>query len=116
MNTKGIWWVNFNSTIGAEIKKKRPAVIVSDDTMGILPLRIIVPITDWKERYYNADWMVKMEPTLLNNLSKISTADCFQVKSISTDRFDSKIGEVDDDIFERIKESLKNVLNLQFKF
>ena len=112
MNTKEIWFVNFNPTVGAEINKKRPAIIVNDDSIGVLPLRVIVPITDWKERYNSADWMVKVEPTDLNNLSKDSTADCFQVKSVSTNRFDSKIGEVDDEIFEKIKESLKNVFNL----
>jgi len=112
MNTKEIWLVSFNPTIGAEINKKRPAIIVNDDSIGVLPLRIIDPITDWKERYNSADWMVKVEPTTLNNLTKDSTADCFQVKSVSTNRFDSKIGEVDDEIFEKIKESLKNVFNL----
>lgn len=112
MNTKEIWFVNFSPTVGAEINKKRPAVIVNDDSIGVLPLRIIVPITDWKERYNSADWMVKVEPTALNNLTKDSTADCFQVKSVSINRFDSKIGEVDDEIFEKIKESLKNVFNL----
>ena len=112
MNTKEIWLVNFNPTVGAEINKKRPSIIVNDDSIGVLPLRVIVPITDWKERYNSADWMVKVEPTALNNLTKDSTADCFQVKSVSTNRFDSKIGEVDDEIFEKIKESLKNVFNL----
>lgn len=112
MNTKEIWLVNFNPTVGAEINKKRPAIIVNDDSIGVLPLRVIVPITDWKQRYNSADWMVKVEPTASNNLTKDSTADCFQVKSVSTNRFDSKIGEVDDEIFEKIKESLKNVFNL----
>lgn len=112
MNTKEIWFVNFNPTVGAEINKKRPAIIVNDDSIGVLPLRVIVPITDWRERYNSADWMVKVEPTALNNLTKDSTADCFQVKSVSTNRFDSKIGEVDDEIFQKIKESLKNVFNL----
>lgn len=32
-----IWWINLDPTVGAEIKKKRPAVIVSQDAIGILP-------------------------------------------------------------------------------
>jgi mRNA interferase MazF len=43
--------INLDPTIGAEIKKIRPAVIVNDDSLGKLPLRVIVPITDWKNRY-----------------------------------------------------------------
>lgn len=112
MNTKEVWWVCFNPTIGAEIKKNRPAIIVNDDSIGILPLRVIVPITDWNERYTNADWMVKINPDVNNNLIKDSTADCFQVKSVSTERFGTKIGEISDADFAKIKESLRNVFDL----
>lgn len=112
MNTKEIWWVNFNPTVGAEISKKRPALIVNHDSVGVLPLRVIVPITDWNERYNSADWMVKIVPDSLNNLNKVSTADCFQVKSLSTSRFDTQIGVLDDDTFERIKDALRNVFNI----
>ncbi|WP_414618186.1 type II toxin-antitoxin system PemK/MazF family toxin [Dyadobacter sp. 32] len=37
--------------MGAEIRKIRPAIIVNDDNLGKLPLKIIVPITDWKDHY-----------------------------------------------------------------
>jgi mRNA interferase MazF len=40
-----IWLVNLDPTIGAEIKKVRPAVIVNDNAFGKLPLKVIVPIT-----------------------------------------------------------------------
>ncbi len=112
MNTKEIWWVNFNPTVGAEISKKRPAIIVNSDSVGVLPLRVVVPVTDWNERYNSADWMVKVTCTTLNNLSKDSTADCFQVKSVSTSRFISKIGEIDEEVYQKIKQSLRNVFEL----
>lgn len=41
-----IWRVNLDPTIGAEIRKSRPVVIVGDDRIGKLPLRVIVPLTD----------------------------------------------------------------------
>jgi mRNA interferase MazF len=41
-----IWLINLEPTIGAEIKKSRPAIIVNDDALGKLPLKIIVPLTD----------------------------------------------------------------------
>ena len=41
-----VWLVNLNPTLGAEMSKTRPAIIVNDDTIGTLPLRVIVPITD----------------------------------------------------------------------
>ncbi len=46
-----VWLRNLDPTIGAEIKKTRPAVIVNADSLGKLPLKIIVPITDWKDKY-----------------------------------------------------------------
>ncbi|MBU0732774.1 MAG: type II toxin-antitoxin system PemK/MazF family toxin, partial [Proteobacteria bacterium] len=40
-----VWLINLDPTLGSEIKKTRPAVIVNDDAIGILPLKVIVPIT-----------------------------------------------------------------------
>ena len=45
-----IWLINLDPTIGTEIKKTRPAIIVNDNALGRLPLKIIVPITDWKDK------------------------------------------------------------------
>lgn len=38
-----VWLINFDPTVGAEIRKTRPAIIVNDDAVGILPLRVIMP-------------------------------------------------------------------------
>ena len=43
-----IWLVDFDPAVGAEIRKARPAVVISVKDIGRLPLRIVVPITDWK--------------------------------------------------------------------
>jgi mRNA interferase MazF len=48
-----IWLIDLTPTVGVEIKKTRPAVIVNSDALGKLPLSIIVPITDWKDRNEN---------------------------------------------------------------
>jgi hypothetical protein len=42
------FWM-FDYGAAALFRKTCPAVIVNDDAIGILPLRVIVPITDWKE-------------------------------------------------------------------
>jgi len=87
-----IWLINLDPTIGAEIQKTRPVIIVNDNSVGKLPLKIIVPITDWKERYEIAPWMIKIEPNEQNNLSKISAIDCFQIRCVSENRFVKKLG------------------------
>ena len=79
MKQSEIWLIELDPTIGAEMNKSRPALIINADALGKLPLKIIVPITDWKEHYSHYPWMVKIIPTEQNCLTKISSADCFQV-------------------------------------
>lgn len=71
MKQSEIWLIDLDPTKGSEIRKTRPAVIVNDNSLGRLPLRIIVPITDWNERYSYALWMIKLFPSPLNGLTKI---------------------------------------------
>jgi mRNA interferase MazF len=72
--TRGeIWLINLDPTLGAEIRKTRPAVIVSVDAVGVLPLRVVVPITSWKEYYVQAPWMVRIDPDPQNGLDKVRT-------------------------------------------
>jgi mRNA interferase MazF len=89
-----IWLIDLDPTVGAEIKKTRPAVIINDDQLGILPLKIIVPITDWKEHYRVAPWMIEINPTDQNGLFKKSSIDCFQIRSVSNTRLIKRIGSI----------------------
>lgn len=112
MKQSEIWLIDLNPTKGAEIHKIRPGVIVNDNALGKLPLKIIVPITDWKDRYEIAPWMVKIEPDAENGLNKISTADCFQIRSISQERLIKKLGYLKFETHNEIKEAIKKVLTL----
>ena len=106
-----IWEINLSPTVGAEIKKKRPAVIISDDAIGLLPLRVIVPVTEWKKSFHGAVWMVKIDPNEHNNLKKTSATDCFQIRSISTKRFLTKIGDVSPKTLNEIKTAVKALID-----
>lgn len=112
MKQSEIWLIDLDPTKGAEIQKKRPAIIVNDDRLGKLPLKIIVPITDWKDRYDIAPWMVKIEPNMVNGLSKTSSADCFQIRSLSQERLIKKLGSIDSATLNEIKEAVRKVLDL----
>ncbi|MFC1619904.1 type II toxin-antitoxin system PemK/MazF family toxin [Candidatus Neomarinimicrobiota bacterium] len=89
-----VWMVDFDPPIGSETNKIRPAVVVSDNSLGALPLKIVVPITKWKTNYARFPWFTHLPPTKRNGLRHESGADGFQVKSVSTERFENKIGEV----------------------
>ena len=82
-----IWLVDFQKSVGAEIQKLRPAVVMSLDTLGRLPLRVVVPVTDWKPLYVGYVWFVYIPASTTNGLNKDSGADAFQVKSVSEKRF-----------------------------
>jgi mRNA interferase MazF len=112
MNQGEIWIINLDPTIGAEIQKTRPAIIVNDNAVGKLPLKIIVPLSDWKERYEVAPWMVHITPDLENRLSKASVADCFQVRSISEERFVKRLGQVDSESMVKVRDALALVLSI----
>ena len=107
-----IWLINLEPTIGAEIKKIRPAVIVNNDNMGILPLKVIVPVTDWKEHYIFAPWMVYLNNDNETNLDKPSVADTFQIRSVAEERFIRKIGKIDKQKMKEITKALSVVLKI----
>lgn len=105
-----IWLINLDPTIGAEIRKTRPAVIVSEDAIGILPLRVIVPLTDWKDQYSIAPWMILILPDKQNGLAKPSAADAFQIRSVSQEHFVQRIGSLSNDQIGQILKAVQIVI------
>ena len=101
-----VWEVNLDPTIGAEIKKVRPCVIVNRDALARLSLKIIVPITEWKEGLARAPWHVFIEANAQNGLSKDSSADTYQVRSVSEARLVTRLGEISDQVMEEINKGL----------
>jgi mRNA interferase MazF len=112
MNTKDIYLVNLNPTKGAETKKARPCIIVSNDDVGILPLKVIIPLIGHKEIHNNKSWLVPIEPNSINGLTKTSTADTLNIRSVSDGRIIKKIGTIDNDTYKSLIEAMKIVLNI----
>ncbi|MDR3694336.1 type II toxin-antitoxin system PemK/MazF family toxin [Mucilaginibacter sp.] len=115
MKQSEIWLIDLDPTVGAEIKKTRPVVVINDDAVGKLPLKIIVPLTDWKEHYALTVWMIKVDLDKYNNLTKTSAADCFQIRSVSQDRFIKKPGSINQVQLTLIQDALASVLSIQSK-
>ncbi len=101
-NRGEVWWINFDPSIGAEQRKTRPAVVINVAAVGKLPLRIVIPITGWNPKYLTIPWLVYLKSSQRNGLKKDSAADCFQVKSLSLDRFESLMGVLTADEIEQI--------------
>ena len=97
-----IWLVNFDPTIGAEIRKTRPAVVVSSNAVGRLPIKLVAPVTDWKEYFAPNIWHVRIDPDPANGLTKVSAADTLQLRGMDQRRFIRKLGQVSPTTMEEI--------------
>jgi len=110
LNEEGeIRLVNLDPTIGAEIKKRRPCLIVNDDAVGVLPLKIMAPITDYKDKFQDVPWMVTLIPAQQNGLEKKCVIDLFQVRSVDEKHLVELKGMIGVDQLLSVKAALKVV-------
>ena len=108
-----VWTVNFDPTVGTEIRKTRPAVIISSDAVGKLPIKLIAPITDWKEYFNQNLWHIKLEPNVENGLSKLSAVDALQLRGVDVQRFIQKLGQLSDETMVEITIAIAAVIEYQ---
>jgi mRNA interferase MazF len=87
-----IWLVSLDPTVGAEIRKTRPVVVVSSDAVGSLPIRLVAPLTEWKDHLAGNLWHVRLTPDRTNGLAKPSAVDALQLRGVDTQRFVQKLG------------------------
>jgi mRNA interferase MazF len=57
--------------------------------------------------------MIKIDPDNQNNLTKDSSADCFQIRSVAEERCVKKLGQVDSETMNKIRKALAVVLNIE---
>lgn len=81
-----MWWVNFDASIGGEIQKTRPAVIVSNNAANRTANRLqVIPITSRTDRIYPCEAIV-----VLNGEMRKAMAD--QITTVSKIRLGAKLG------------------------
>jgi len=90
-----VWVVNFDPSVGNEIQKTRPAVVVQVNGLSKIDRTIVVPITSWKPYFSQNQWMLHLQPTAQNGLRKESCVDALQIKCVDNSRFQSYIGILD---------------------
>jgi len=101
-----VWWVNFDPSLGSEIKKLRPAVIVSNNSSNLHLNRVqVVPLTTSAGKCYPSEALVS-----LNDLDNKAMAD--QIATIDKRRLQNKVGELTGNDMKQIERAIKIQLSL----
>ena len=83
---------------------------MSSDAMGVLPVKLIAPVTDWKDRYKKFQWFVRVEPDRSNGLTKPSGVDVLQMRGVDVSRFVKKLGTLNMSQVEEIATAIAIVV------
>jgi len=106
MNRGEVWWVNFEPSIGGEIRKKRPAIIVSNNAANKFLNRVqVIPITSNTDRLFPSEAYVTVA-------GKKGKAMADQLATVSKQRLSKRIGSVSDDEMNMVVEAIKTQLDL----
>jgi mRNA interferase MazF len=108
-----IWLVGLDQTVGSEIAKTRPAVVASSDCVGILDVKLVVPLTGWKPEFERCVWHVQVVPDKVNGLDKVDSADALQTRCVARERFILRKGRVSATVLEEIAAAIAVVVEYQ---
>jgi mRNA interferase MazF len=101
-----VWWVNFDPSVGQEVKKKRPAVIVSNDLSNRYLKRYqVVPLSSKTDKLYPSESLVRID-------GSASKAMADQLTTVSELRFLDRIGQISGIEMEEIERIIRIQLDL----
>ena len=102
-----IWWINFDPSVGQEIRKKRPAVVISNNTSNKYLRRYqVVPLSSRSGKLYPSEALVLFD----GNKSK-AMAD--QLTTVSELRFINKAGDITANELKEVEQVIRLQLGLK---
>ena len=101
-----VWWLNFEHSIGGEIKKQRPTVIISNDISNKYLNRMqVIPLSTNIDKVYPSEAII-----LINGKKHKALGD--QITTVSKSRFINYIGKISDSDMSKIENVIKIQLGL----
>ena len=99
-----VYRVQFDPTVGREIRKTRPAVVVSNDDMNELSATVLImPITAGNYDYYH--WIALKPPE--GGLTKPSSIVTEQIRAVDKRRLKRRLGQVADKTMRKIEDAVR---------
>ncbi len=108
-----VWRVEFDPVKGDEIRKSRPAIVISSDAFKPLKTKLVVPLTGWQEKFATSQWMIRIPADASNGLDHDSTADALQLRCVSYERFAGRLGAVPAAVLDEIAAAIAIVIEFQ---
>lgn len=91
---------------------RHPALVLSRDDVGVLPLRVVVPITTFQAQFAGVPWLLEIQPDATNGLKHHSVADCFQPRSFDLSRFIRRWGTLDTATVDKVARTVAEVVGV----